>query len=101
MKLPDPHVQQKIKNYIHAAQALLIFLGWVLTIAVFTKPGTTDGRSKYYFVLVGIIISCRLGHEAKEYIIVLFLRTTPDLPDGHSNFRTNQKIRESLRVCNS
>ena len=51
MKLPAS-LQHKGKNYIHGLQGLIIFLAWALTIAVFTKTGKTDGRTKYYFVLV-------------------------------------------------
>lgn len=51
MKLPAS-LQQKGKNYIHGLQGLIIFLAWALTIAVFTKTGNTDGRTKFYFVLV-------------------------------------------------
>lgn len=49
--------QLKIKNYIHGFQGFFIFLVWALTIAVFTKPGNTDGRSKYVFALVSFVES--------------------------------------------
>ncbi|KAL8828512.1 MAG: hypothetical protein Q9191_002551 [Dirinaria sp. TL-2023a] len=42
---------QRIKNVVHGIQGLLAFLGWAMTIAVFTKSGKTDGRTKYYFAL--------------------------------------------------
>lgn len=51
MQLPA-NVLQRSKNILHAIQGLLIFLAWAVTIAVFTKTGTTDGRSKYFFALV-------------------------------------------------
>ncbi|KAL4806274.1 hypothetical protein BDV18DRAFT_125180 [Aspergillus unguis] len=41
----------RTKNLIHGIQGFLIFLGWALTIAVFTKSGGTDGRTAYYFAL--------------------------------------------------
>ncbi|KAL4932943.1 uncharacterized protein BDV17DRAFT_143947 [Aspergillus undulatus] len=41
----------RTKNLIHGLQAFLIFLGWALTIAIFTKGGGIDGRSGYYFAL--------------------------------------------------
>jgi len=43
---------QRVKNGIHALQALLIFIGAAITIAVFSKGGKGDGRINYYFVLV-------------------------------------------------
>ncbi len=49
MKLP--HLP-KVKNALHGVQAFTIFLAWCVTIAVFTKSGKTDGRTKYYFALV-------------------------------------------------
>lgn len=55
MKLPAS-LQLKGKSYIHGLQGLIIFLAWALTIAVFTKDGKTDGRTKYYFVLVRTIV---------------------------------------------
>lgn len=55
MKLPV-FLQQKGKSYIHGLQGLIIFLAWALTIAVFTKSGKTDGRTKFYFVLVRITV---------------------------------------------
>lgn len=56
MKLPV-FLLQKGKNYIHGLQGLVIFLAWALTIAVFTKTGKTDGRTKYYFTLVSMLTS--------------------------------------------
>ena len=51
MKLPD-HFAQRAKTGLHALQGFVIFLAWAITIAVFTKDGTTDGRTKYFFALV-------------------------------------------------
>jgi hypothetical protein len=51
MKLEQDSLQ-KIKNYTHAVQGVLIFLAWVLTIAVFTREGSSDGRTGWYFGLV-------------------------------------------------
>ncbi|KAL8948427.1 MAG: hypothetical protein Q9222_005379 [Ikaeria aurantiellina] len=50
MKLPD-NILQKVKIVLHAIQGFVIFLAWAITIAIFTKPGTTDGRTKYFFAL--------------------------------------------------
>ena len=43
---------QRGKNVVHALQALVIFLGAIVTIAIYTKGGEGDGRINYYFVLV-------------------------------------------------
>lgn len=51
MRLPSTN-PARIKNIIHAFQAFAIFLGWALTIAVFTKGDGIDGRSGWYFGLV-------------------------------------------------
>jgi len=43
---------QRAKNGVHALQALIIFIGACITIAMFTKGGISDGRINYYFALV-------------------------------------------------
>ncbi|KAL9581798.1 MAG: hypothetical protein Q9203_005750 [Teloschistes exilis] len=43
---------QKLKTILHAIQGLIVFLAWAITIAIFTKPGSTDGRTKFFFALV-------------------------------------------------
>ena len=43
---------QRGKNVVHALQALIIFLGAIVTIAIYTKGGGHDGRIDYYFLLV-------------------------------------------------
>lgn len=47
----------KIKTYIHIAQTAVLFLAWVLTIALLTRSGTTDGRVGWYFGLVRIAVN--------------------------------------------
>ena len=49
-------VYQRAKNIIHAAQALLIFVAAMITIAIFTKNGPSDGRISYFFALCLICI---------------------------------------------
>lgn len=46
---------QKTKNAIHGVQGLFIFIAWAVMIGVFTRDGNSDGRSKYYFVLVSLV----------------------------------------------
>ena len=43
---------QRGKNVVHALQALVIFLGAIVTIAIYTRGGKGDGRIDYYFLLV-------------------------------------------------
>jgi hypothetical protein len=42
----------KLKTYIHIGQAATLFFAWVLTIALLTRNGSTDGRVGWYFALV-------------------------------------------------
>lgn len=51
MKVPSTS-PARIKNLLHGLQGFLIFLAWVLTIAVFTKSGGIDGRSGWFFGVV-------------------------------------------------
>ena len=50
---------QKVKLWVHCAQGALIFLGWILTIAVVAKPGGVGSATWWYFFLV-----CAKGPEA-------------------------------------
>ncbi|KAL8916719.1 MAG: hypothetical protein Q9172_006174 [Xanthocarpia lactea] len=50
MRLPE-NILQKSKIILHGVQGLVIFLSWAITIAIFTKDGSTDGRIKYFFAL--------------------------------------------------
>ena len=45
----------QFKNYIHIGQAVVLFIAWAMTIAVFTRPGNSDGRVGWYFGLVRTI----------------------------------------------
>ena len=42
----------QLKSYIHLGQAAVLFFCWVLTIALLTRSGSTDGRVGWYFGLV-------------------------------------------------
>ncbi|OJD19155.1 hypothetical protein AJ78_00855 [Emergomyces pasteurianus Ep9510] len=46
----------RVKMLLHALQGFIVFLGWALTIAVFTQKGGTDGRTAYYFALCWITV---------------------------------------------
>ncbi|KAI5288248.1 vesicle formation at the endoplasmic reticulum [Ascosphaera aggregata] len=41
----------RTKAIIHACQGFVVFIAWAMTIAVFTRDGSTDGRTAYYFAL--------------------------------------------------
>ncbi|PGH20352.1 hypothetical protein AJ80_03620 [Polytolypa hystricis UAMH7299] len=52
-----PHMGSgRAKMLMHSFQAFIIFLAWVLTIAIFTRDGKTDGRTAWYFALCWISI---------------------------------------------
>jgi hypothetical protein len=41
-----------IKNYVHAAQGVIIAIAWLMCIIIFTRDGHSDGRVGWYFGLV-------------------------------------------------
>ncbi|KAI9374610.1 hypothetical protein BJX61DRAFT_532250 [Aspergillus egyptiacus] len=53
------------KNILHAFQGFIIFLGWAMTIAIFTKGGGIDGRTGWYFGL------CWLSIPALIYLVAV------------------------------
>jgi translocation protein SEC72 len=46
----------KIKNVVHAFQGALLVLAMILTVAILTRPGETDGRVGWYFALCWLTI---------------------------------------------
>lgn len=46
----------RTKNLIHFVQALIIFVAWAMTIAIWTKGDGIDGRTVWYWVLCWISI---------------------------------------------
>jgi len=66
----EVHQFQNIKLGIHIAQAVLIFVSWAITIAVFkAKDSIIDGRAGWYFAL------CFLTVPA-----IIYLTMTPRFP---------------------
>ncbi|KAF1983423.1 hypothetical protein K402DRAFT_306669, partial [Aulographum hederae CBS 113979] len=61
----SPKGVQRAKVTAHAIQALCIFIAACLTIAVFTKSGGTDGRSKFFFAM------CFLSVPALIYLAMV------------------------------
>ena len=43
---------QRVKNGVHALQALFTFIAAILTIAIYAKDGRNVGQINYLFVLV-------------------------------------------------
>ena len=100
MQLPTEHLQ-KIKNVFHGIQGFVIFVSWALTIAVFTKSGKTDGRTKYFFALVRSLTS-RIGdNEGRLTILatVLVHHPLPHLSRRCSRLQSYKTLRKSIRIC--
>lgn len=107
MKIP-PSYLRKAKNAAHAIQALTIFLGWCLTIAIFTQDGSTDGRTKYFFALVSTIsynsaaadmyTSGPKANSAVSPLLVLVQRPSPRLPDDRATVAASKEVREPIRL---
>jgi hypothetical protein len=53
MRLPQDKLAL-IKNYVHAAQGVIIAMAWLMCIIIFTRQGHSDGRIGWYFGLVSI-----------------------------------------------
>lgn len=89
---------QRVKNVIHALQALAIFVAWALLIAILTKTGKVDGRIWYYFALVSSF-KRRSSHSRREAntSAVLVLHTCSHLPDGFTRFPTDTPLLQCLR----
>lgn len=51
MRVPQSYIQ-KCKVVAHSFQAIVVFIAFVLTIAVMTKDGEVGGPTKYFFALV-------------------------------------------------
>jgi hypothetical protein len=51
MRIPQTYIQ-KAKAGLHFAQAIFIFIGGCLALAVLTKDGGTGGQVGFYFALV-------------------------------------------------
>jgi hypothetical protein len=85
----------RIKNLIHGFQAVLIFLAWVLTIAVFTKSGGIDGRSGWYFGVVSRLIEAPTPCFSvyTDSCLVLALHPRFDLSCRRTNFPPCSPIR--------
>ncbi|MCJ1256776.1 hypothetical protein MMC24_004600 [Lignoscripta atroalba] len=50
MRLPNAFVGRG-KQVLHALQALLVFVAWAVTIAIFTQPDSTGSPTTFYFIL--------------------------------------------------
>ena len=90
----------RTKNFIHAAQACLILLAWILTIAVYVASGSTDGRTNWFFALVSPPPSAPLNPLPELItLLVLALHPNPDLPCHDAHVVPYCALRQRLRLC--
>lgn len=87
------------KNYIHAAQGCILFLAAILTIAVYTRDGSTDGRTSWYFALVGS--TKPRTPEPRLTSVVLLHNSDLDLPCHGAHVVSSPEIQQCLCVRNA
>ena len=90
----------KLKNHIHAVQAVFLFLAWVLTIAVLTREGRSDGRVGWYFGLVGGGGGPTSIDTSTDTILVLLDNPDPSVPRNGTHVVSSTKICQRVRFCN-
>ena len=86
----------RVKNVLHAIQALAIFVAWIMTIAILTKGGRLDGRVWYCFALVNSFHECIPPKRQADAPAVLVLPTCSHLPDGFPCFPTDTPVFQCL-----
>ena len=97
MRISQSYIQ-KSKAGIHVAQALLIFIGGCLALAVLTKDGETGGQVGYYFGLVSIA-PIRLSLTVTDFSTsVLSLNSRLSLPNHGANVDSCLALRERVRI---
>lgn len=94
---PFSQYYQRVKNVIHAVQALAIFVAWAITIAILTKRGRTDGRLRYYFALVSNLEGAVLPRRKANSSAVLVLHTCSHLPDRFPRLPKDTALFQCLR----
>ena len=82
----------KIKTALYSVAAICVFLGWALTIAVFTQGGQVGGATKYYFFMVG---RPSFFWEAFNltFLIDLDINTGLRIRSGHTTLPSYTKLR--------
>lgn len=98
MQLPENFLQ-KAKVALHGVQGFVIFLAWAITIAIFTKPGSTDGRTRFYFALVQYLPSpvVKLGIRWLTFRTVLVLHPPSHLPSRRPSIQPHRTLFERIR----
>ena len=101
MKLSRPSFNPgRMKNVVHGVQAVLIFLAWALTIAVWTKGDGIDGRTAWYWALVSflplILVHANQVLMRSMVWIVLVQYSRFDLSRGRSHVAPSPTIRQRL-----
>lgn len=89
----------KLKNHIHAGQALILFLAWVLTIALLTRDGRSDGRVGWYFGLVGGGGSASID-TLTDTVLVLLDNPHPSISRHGAHVVSSTQICQRVRLCN-
>ena len=100
MKMLETHYQ-RVKNVVHGVQGLGVLVGWIITIAVFTRPGKSGGQTKYFFALVRGPPDVRSNCPALadgDLLIVLVYNPRPRLSDCRSHLQSHKTLLERLRA---
>ena len=98
--IPFARYYQRVKNVIHATQALAIFIAWAITIAILTKGGKFDGRIWYYFALVSSFFGKTTESKRETHAaVVLVMHTCSHLSDSYPCFPTDTTLLQRLRSC--
>ena len=95
MQLPEG-VLQKIKTGLYSLIAICVFLGWALTIAVFTKDGPVGGATRYYFFMVSTSIN--FLETDSDYAVDLDIHTSVYLLSCHTSLPSSTALRQSVLV---
>lgn len=84
---------QRGKNGVHGLQALLIFIGAAVTIAIFVKGGQGDGRIRYYFALVSNLNRVANPHTYFSPLSAgfVYLLSSTKLPSPSSSEQRNSQ----------
>jgi hypothetical protein len=100
---------QKVKTVIHIVQAFSIFIAACITITVFTGPGHSDSRLKWFFTMVctlqeSLHPTAEAEAEAEAdnpTLAVLSYYPSLDIPHSSANVDASRKHCKGsvVRVC--
>src|SRR4051794_7895986 len=90
-----------IKNYIHAAQAFVVLVAWILTIAIYVANGSTDGRTSWFFALVSTLPAPpNIRKRQLTSSLVLAHRPNAHLPRHDTYVVPHRTLRQRVRFRN-